>query len=180
MFKVCVEAYLDLVRPRPEWPLTEAKTKALFAALEDGTLASAVSASEHELIAVEPKGDETPPNLVRFRPRAAAKIAASFLAGALGATSPLVLGTAVIYFLLACDELVTKASDAEAVLFWIVFMSEGHAISRATAEDRFAAECRQYGLAATEFAGAADGLVEKQLLLRVFSMLEVAETTIVH
>jgi len=121
------------------------------------------------------------PQVVYYKPIKAAQLFVSVAGGIAGASSPVLVGLAVISALLAVVDVRTAASPSECLLFWILYDTETHGMDRAIAREAFCRELKSYaGIADGDFEPALHALVRLGCLQESMGLIEIADKIIIR
>ena len=121
------------------------------------------------------------PSVVYYKPLAAASLAVSALTGILGAADGLLIALCVISGILTIGNVRTAASMAESLVFWIVYSTEGHSISRVGAKARFEIDAKSIPeIEIADFEPALHSLTRLGCLRIVGNSIDVADKVILH
>jgi hypothetical protein len=116
--------------------------------------------SGRELVTVKDKGKKQPPEVIHYKPVAAAGLVASLVGGVLGAASWPLLGCAVVGCGASLQGIRGQVSPAEGALFWLICNSEDSCASREEARQLFNDACETCeGIIAEDFIPALQSLI---------------------
>jgi hypothetical protein len=147
-------------------------------------VASALSVREWEdnrLISIkEISGDA--PIVIYYKPSATAALLTALVAGIVGAaTNPILFSCAILSAAFSLQGIKTTATPAEGLLFSIIYDSEHHSLTRATARGLFANSCESFtGIEAADFETSLHSLIRLGCLKASGATIKVVDPVIIR